>query len=386
MITKLAVTNYRSLLSLTVGLDRLNVITGRNGSGKSNLYRALRLLAETARGGVVSSLAREGGMSSTLWAGPEKLTAGMKSGRTPIQGGLRKGPVRMRLGFTDEQLGYAISLGYPKPSSSSFSLDPEIKRECIWSGDVFSPARLLLDRNGAEARIRTESGWRVVSDQLNEFETIFTQVGDPRVTPEVLMLREVLQGWRFYDQFRTDQESPVRQPQPGTRTMVLHNDGRDLAAALQTIREIGDEQELDHAIEDAFPGTQLNLLAEKGEHFELRLDQHGMLRPLKAQELSDGTLRYLCWVAALLTPRPPALMVLNEPENSLHPELVPALARLIVRASEHTQVWVVSHSSQLVAELQAGGHCRLIELHRELGETEVRGQDLLSKPNWKWPE
>jgi predicted ATPase len=59
------------------------------------------------------------------------------------------------------------------------------------------------------------------------------------------------------------------------------------------------------------------------------LRQHGLLRPLKASELSDGTLRYLLLVAALLSPRPPTLMILNEPETSLHPDLLPPLARLI---------------------------------------------------------
>ena len=67
--------------------------------------------------------------------------------------------------------------------------------------------------------------------------------------------------------------------------------------------------------------------------YELQLQQHGLLRPLSAAELSDGTLRYLLWRAALLTPRPPELMVLNEPETSLHPDLLPALARLILAAA-----------------------------------------------------
>ena len=62
--------------------------------------------------------------------------------------------------------------------------------------------------------------------------------------------------------------------------------------------------------------------------------QHGLLRPLLASELSDGTLRYLLLIAALLSPRPPALMILNEPETSLHPDLLPSLARLIVQASK----------------------------------------------------
>ena len=80
MLSTLAIANYRSLRSLTLPLGRLNLVTGANGSGKSNLYRALRLLAETANGGVVNALAREGGLSSTLWAGPEKISRRMQTG------------------------------------------------------------------------------------------------------------------------------------------------------------------------------------------------------------------------------------------------------------------------------------------------------------------
>ncbi len=87
MINALAIENYRSLLKLILPLGRINVITGENGSGKSNLYRALRLLAETAQGGVVTALAHEDGLESTFWAGPEKLSRRMRSGEVPIQGG-----------------------------------------------------------------------------------------------------------------------------------------------------------------------------------------------------------------------------------------------------------------------------------------------------------
>ena len=50
MITALAIANYRSIRDMVLPLARLNVVTGANGSGKSNLYRALRLLSDTARG------------------------------------------------------------------------------------------------------------------------------------------------------------------------------------------------------------------------------------------------------------------------------------------------------------------------------------------------
>src|SRR6185369_15030442 len=97
VLQTLAVANYRSIRSLVMPLGPLNVITGANGSGKSNLYRALRLLAEAAQGGIVSSLAREGGLSSTLWAGPESFSRAMKKGTAPVQGGPRKEPVNLRL-------------------------------------------------------------------------------------------------------------------------------------------------------------------------------------------------------------------------------------------------------------------------------------------------
>ena len=86
--------------------------------------------------------------------------------------------------------------------------------------------------------------------------------------------------------------------------------------------------------------------------FELQLGAHGLLRPLSAAELSDGTLRYLLLVAALLSPRPPGLMVLNEPETSLHPDLLAPLARLIGQAGGTTQIVVVSHSAPLIRALQ----------------------------------
>ena len=113
MLTTLAIANYRSINQLALPLGRLNVITGANGSGKSNLYKALRLLAETARGGVVNALAAEGGLESTFWAGPEKLTRRMLNGEVPVEGGPRQQARRLKMGFAGEDFGYAISLGLP---------------------------------------------------------------------------------------------------------------------------------------------------------------------------------------------------------------------------------------------------------------------------------
>jgi len=384
MLTTLAVANYRSLLNVVIPLGPLNLITGPNGSGKSNLYRALRLLAETAQGGVINSLAREGGLESSYWAGPEQISRRMRSGEVPVQGGPMNHRKRLRLGFTGDDFGYSISLGLPTPSRSAFALDPEIKRECIWAGESYRPASCLVDRSNAVVKIREGRRWQIVNQHMQGFDSLFSQVADARSAPEVVQLRESIRGWRFYDHFRSDSEAPARQSQLGTRTPVLHHDGRDLAAALQTIRETGENEALDESIADAFPGASIDIAQFEDGRFAVEFRQHGLLRTLTGAELSDGTLRYLLWVAALLTPRPPPLMVLNEPETSLHPDLLPALARLIIRASEQSQVWVVSHA--MINTLSAHESCHSIELTKELSETQIVDQGLLDQPPWAWPD
>ncbi|WP_028207012.1 AAA family ATPase [Paraburkholderia nodosa] len=386
MLTTLAIANYRSLRELIVPLGALNVVTGPNGSGKSNLYRALRLLALTARGGVIPSLAREGGLQSTLWAGPERFSRAVAAGEYAVQGTVRKDAVSLRLGFAGDAFGYAIDLGLPLPSSTSqFSLDPVIKRECIWSGPILRPSALLVDRQGPMIRIRDASGeWTTLAQPVASFDSMMTEYADPRSAPEMIAVREQIRSWRFYDHFRTDEHASARQVQIGTHSPVLADDGANLAAALQTIREIGDGEALDTAIGDAFPGARVEIVNHEGR-FEVALRQEGLLRPLRGAELSDGTLRYLLLAAALLSPRPPGLLVLDEPETSLHPDLLPSLARLIARASLHSQVIVVSHAARLVAALEREAGSQSVVLERRLGATGFADPDTLEVPAWKWP-
>ena len=380
MITRLAISGYRSLRDIRVTLGALNVVTGANGSGKSSLYRALRLLADIAQGRIIQSLASEGGLQSTLWAGPEAFSRAMKAGTQPVQGLMRKNPISLKLGFSGDDYGYAIDLGLPQ--DSIFLNDPAIKVESLWTGERLGRANEFAIRKGPYVRIRNDNGeWREAYQHLAQFDSMMTHCSDPREALELLLLRERMRDWRFYDHLRTDRDAPSRKPQVGTYTPVLASDGSDLAAAVQTIRGMDAGGEMDAAIADAFPGARVGVIDTDG-YLEVEMRQHGLLRPLKAAELSDGTLRYLLLVAALLSPRPPTLMILNEPETSLHPDLLPPLARLIAQASKRSQMIVVSHAQILVAALDAQHDSSQIVLEKELGETVVRDGE---PPDWTWP-
>ncbi len=397
MLQTVAIRGYRSLREVVLPLGQLSIVTGANGAGKSSLYRALRLLAGCGRGEVIGSLAREGGLQSVLWAGPEDLGAARRTGKA--EGSLRTRPVSLELGFAASDFGYLVDLGIPQSAghNSAFSRDPEIKREAVFAGPVLRTSTTLVrrTRDFAEASADSGRGFTELCRSLPSYRSVLAEYAHPHALPELAAVRERLRGWRFYDGFRVDATAPARHPQVGTRTPVLADDGSDVAAALQTIIETGFD-DLSRAVADAFAGATVSVAVHDGL-FDLQLRQRGMLRPLRAAELSDGTLRFLLWAAALLSPRAPSLMVLNEPETSLHPNLVRPLAGLIRTAAARTQVVVVTHSRSLLEFLDtvpvaeagppgtdAGDQAVEIELYKEWGETRISGQGLLTTPRWDW--
>ncbi|KAA0091460.1 ATP-binding protein [Mycolicibacterium sp. P1-18] len=379
MLHTVAIRGYRSMREVVVPLTGLTVVTGANGTGKSSVYRALKLLADCGRGEVIGSLAREGGLESVLWAGPENPAGARRAGE--VQGTTRTRPVALELGFASDDLGYLIDLGLPQYAGprSLFARDPEIKREMVFAGPRLRPSATLVRRGADHAEVADDAGrgFTELTRALPTYRSVLAEYA----LPELASVRDRLRDWRFYDGFRVDADAPARRPRVGTRTPVLSDDGGDLAAAVQTIFELG-SGDLARAVADAFDGAELSVAVHDGL-FELQLRQPGMLRPLRAAELSDGTLRFLLWGAALLSPRPPSLMVLNEPETSLHPDLVAPLAAMIRAAAAATQVVVVTHSQAMRGHLDVDGSSE-IELYKQWGETLVADQTLLSTPPWDW--
>ena len=162
----------------------------------------MRLIADVAHGDVVRSLAFEGGLKSTLWAGPEAFSREVKRGVFPVQGTVRNRPISLKLGFASDSFGYAIDLGLPVPEKppSKFFADPVVKAEAMWSGGALGRANEIARRAGPLVRIRdAAAAWRDLTSAMAPYDSMVTHCSDPRQAPELLSLRETMRNWRFYD-------------------------------------------------------------------------------------------------------------------------------------------------------------------------------------------
>ncbi len=333
--TAVTINGYRSVRAISFPIEPLSVLAGANGVGKTNLYRSLFLLHSAARGTITREIAEEGGVRSVMWAGTRK----------------KREPVRLSLTARLSDLTYRIDIGLPSITQAALSLEPRIKEEEL-SVRIKGRTHVVMSRRGHSAWLIDTDGKREIYDRtLLASETGLVAFRDSARYPHLESVRQELLDWRFYHDFRVDSGSPLRSPCLAISTPTMASDGSDLAAALATVFDIsGDADDIENAIQDAFPGSRLSTLTENG-HSSLTMTFTDMPRPFEAHELSDGTLRYLCLIGALCGYRLPSFVALNEPEASLHPDMLLPLARLIARAAEHTRIWVVTHSQPLAREI-----------------------------------
>jgi predicted ATPase len=367
-VREFSASGYRSLQRIAYPMSHLDVFVGANGAGKSNLYRALELLRAAAANTIGRDIAAEG-LDRAMWAGARK-------------GG---GPSRMTFAVDlaqpdrlEASCRYEIEIGYPPPVSAAFELEPHVKVETLRYLGGRRPVT-LMSREGPSVMVRGEDGRPAQVDlDLLPSETALGRLEDPAGSPMLEQVRRTLLAWRFYHDLRTDPDSPLRQPCIATATPDLASDGRDLAAVFATLAHIRqDTQALDAMVERAFPGAELVVPPpERTASFGVRFPDFPY-RVFQASELSDGTLRFLGLAGALMAYRLPPFIALNEPEASLHPDLMEPLGRMIVDAASRTQVWLVTHSERLAQAIEATGAGAVRTVVKRDGATTVEGLTLM---------
>ncbi len=366
---------YRSLRSIRIPLEGLSVFLGANGVGKTNLYRALQLLQASAAGRLSQELAAEGGMESALWAGKRHVKQLAQVALGADFGQAADGKPSYRYEVTvGVPHSYVNDEGERLSTSAAFVLEPQVKEESLIFHDKRRPLK-LLERRGPFVAARNEEGIRSeIEVELLASETALGSLEDPTGFPDLHEIRRTMLDWRFYHDLRTDAASALRHPCLAVTSPTLSSDGSNLAAVFATLVHIRqDTTDLDRAIEDAFPGAKL-VVPNPG-----RTASFGLIFPdypkrvFDAGELSDGTLRYLALAGVLLAYRLPAFVALNEPETSLHPDLLDPLARLVARAARRTQLWLVTHSERFAEALVKHGKIKPRIVIKREGETWIEG-------------
>jgi predicted ATPase len=365
-VREFSAAGYRSLRKISCPVSDLDVFVGGNGVGKTNLYRALELVAAAADNSLGRQLAQEG-MAAAFWAGPRRAGAQ----RIELEVSLAEPGGRGRY-------RYRVEIGFPQRGvAAAFDLEPQIKEEQLFYDGGGRQVR-LLDRRGPSVMARDEDGRPAEIDiDLLASETVLGRLQDPSRYPMLDLLRRTLLEWRFYHDLRTDAGSPLRRPCPAVATPTLASDGANLAAVFATLAHIRqDTRDLDEAVTEAFPGARLVFPPPE------RTASFGMVfaefpdRVFEPEELSDGTLRFLGLAGALLAYRLPPLVALNEPEASLHPQLMAPLARMVARASERSQVWLVTHSEALAEAVEQSGVGQVRTVIKQDGATWIEGLKL----------
>ena len=333
----------RNLLSFGPESDRLdlrslNVLIGPNGSGKSNLLEALALLRATPNrvspNDLRTIIGRGGGVSEWIWKGNPKSAAVLEAIVDNPRG---QQPLRHLIAFRAEQQTFRLE-------------DERIENEKPHQGETtpyfyyrYQQGRPVIQRSGSEKKAEREN----VEPDIS----VLAQRRDPDTYPVITELAVDYDRIRLYREWAFGRNTVFREPQKADlRTDQLEEDFSNLGLFLNRLRrQPKAKNDLLAALRDLYEGLTDFDVSIEGGTVQVFFTERDYVIP--ATRLSDGTLRYLCLLAILCDPEPPPLIGIEEPELGLHPDIMPKLADLLVKASERTQLIVTTHSDVLVDAL-----------------------------------
>jgi predicted ATPase len=314
-------------------LEKLNVLIGPNGSGKSNLLEVLALL-RAAPTNLAAPVKEMGGTREWLWKGPDATGLARIAAEFDFAEG--ELPLRHVLEITENGSRFEVA----DERIETTELAPKgFLGFYFYQFNRGSP--ILQEEDGRLRDLRR--------DTVKPEESILSQVRDPESYSTLNWLQEKYESIRLYRNWSFGPSAEWRREQSAhARADVLSDGGENLAVVLSKIRRSG-KRELIEAARKLYDGIEDIHLTVDGGNVFLFLEESG--REIPATRLSDGTLRYLSLLAILLHPDPPPLVAIEEPELGLHPDVLPHVAELLVRASERMQLVVTTHSRMLVDAL-----------------------------------
>jgi predicted ATPase len=339
MLQKITINEYRRLSDFSAALKPLNVLIGRNSVGKTSFLEVLRLMSSSAQSKLGSTISSLGGYSSiaTLSGNEEVDYTPSNFIAFEIEYLLQPdNQINYQFGLLGSGIGYVVDL------ESMTSIHDKRKRTFIETDPTRS--RISVD---ARNRVHDSNG------EFVKTETRLSQIQDKG--PVFQRFKEALSSISYYHAIETDTRSPVRFPQPIRPTNTPGEHGEDLISCLYNVRET--DRDRFNIIQDTlkvvfpeferidFPPVAAGTLAMtwKDKRFS---------RPVYSHQLSDGTLRFLWLTVLLYSPSQSAITLIDEPETSLHPQMLSLLAQMFREASQYSQIIIATQSDALVRFMQ----------------------------------
>lgn len=333
---------------INLPMRKLNVLIGANGSGKSNLLEVINLLHEapSQRHSIAGPIMSDGGVGDWLWKGDWKLDDAPPPAHVScvIEGPSDTGDLKHEFSFYSNN--HLVYLDEERIELAERPADRHSKPWWFYRMNVMSATL----RDG-EVEVPEETERKFKREELSASASILAQIRDPKRYVVFAHLQDCYSTIQLYRNWCFGPRAALRKPPKATdRTDELIDSGLNLAMVVAAM-PITVKARAAFALRTLYPEIKsLQVRPVGGGSLQLYIEEQGNIE-IPASRLSDGTLRYLALLVILLNPEPPPLVVIEEPELGLHPDVIPKLAELLIEASENMQIIITTHSRMLVDAL-----------------------------------
>lgn len=333
---RITIEGYRRLFNVQVDMRNrpLTVMIGANGVGKTSLLEIFSLLAASANAQLANKISELGGLPDIITRDRANSITISLSMSVPGYA-----PLDYQLEVALKGFIYEIALETLTQQNNRYAVEP-FKH---------------IDSRGLDVKYFSTQDQKLLRPNWdhNPFETSLAQV--PKMYQEPENLRKRLASCTFYGALNVAPKSPVRLPQSIRPATLPGANGEDLVSCLYYLRETDPErfEIIEDTLAVAFPDFErLSFPPVAAGTITMTWKDKNFSKPIYMHQLSEGTLRFLWLVTLLQSPDLTAVTLIDEPEVSLHPELLQLLAHLMREATHRTQLIVATHSDRLIRFLE----------------------------------